>query len=160
MNRMLVTLLICLILSFMPSIICAQDTDPDPVAPDRSVAIVEQSASNPALIFGVVLLGIAGVGGGVFYGVYMTQKGRRGRKKTTTTSKAVRSSQPRDTEDADATEFSHKQHVIRQTALLELIQVDLRYIVTALRISVSISVTLFLIWILFQCFFWLIDKMM
>jgi len=152
MNRMLVTLLICLILSFMPSITCAQDSAPDPVAPDRLVRqIEEQSGSNPALIFVVVLLGIAGVGGGVFYGVHMTQKGRRGRKKTTSTSKAVRSSQPRDTEDADATEFSHKQHVIRQTALLELIQVDLRYIVTTLRIAV----TLYCLWIGYNVAAWI-----
>ena len=82
------------------------------------------------------------MGGGAFFGLYMTRKGRGNRKAIVQPKKAVMASKARDIEGVDSGEFSHKRHVIRQTALLELIQIDLRYIKTVLQVGV----TLWVIW--------------
>lgn len=125
-----------------------------PAAPTQQAA---QSSSTTEILTLLLVVGSI-AGAGIATALFMSTKGRKGsRAKSTMTNKRRGNESTYDSPAAadEAGKFSHQKHIVRQTAALEQIADDVKWVANLYRVSSVLA----LVYIGFQILQWVLGKL-
>ncbi len=128
-----------------------------PAAPTQQEAQSSSTSTTEILTLLLVVGSIAGAG--IATALFMSKKGKKGsRTKSTMTNKTRGNESTYDSPGAtdEAGKFSHQKHIVRQTAALEQIADDVKWVANLYRVSSVLA----LVYIGFQILQWVLGKLL